>query len=167
MLRSLASSLYKDGRRITIHEDHLLDGFFNITADDEETGFVYVLKSLSQEPKIQQLENLYKIGFSRVPVEERIKNAENEPAYLMAPVSIVTTYQCFNMNPQKLEQLLHTFFGAACLNLDVFDKNGKRHMPREWFIASLDVVERTILLVMNGEIIKYRYNFDKNEIVLR
>ena len=71
------------------------------------------------------------------------------------------------MNPQKLEFLLHAFFGSACLNLDVFDKNGKRHMPREWFIASLNIVDQAIHLVMNGEIVNYRYDLDKNEITER
>ena len=152
---------------MTAHEDRLLDGFDNITDEDEETGFIYVLKSLSPKPEISEILDLYKIGFSTVPVEQRIKNAENEPTYLMAPVKIVTAYQCFNMNPQKLEQLLHTFFGSSCLNLDVYDTNGQRHTPREWFIAPLDIVEQAIHFVLNGDVINYRYDPEKKEIVGR
>lgn len=167
LLRSLAAELYKDGRRVTEHEDHLLDGFSNITDEDEETGYIYVLRSLSSKPEIQEVENLYKIGFSTVPVEHRIKNAEKEPTYLMAPVHIVETYQCYNMNPQKLEQMLHMFFGSSCLNIDVFDQNGQRHTPREWFIAPLDIIEQTIHFVMNGDIVNYRYDPNQQTIVVR
>jgi hypothetical protein len=158
LLRSLSAELYKDGRRVTEHEDHLLDGFSEITDEDEETGYIYVLCSLSNRPEISEIENLYKIGFSTIPVEQRIKNAEKEPTYLMAPVHIVEAYQCYNMNPQKLEQLLHTFFGSSCLNLDVYDANGQRHTPREWFIAPLDIVEQAIHFVLNGDIVNYRYD---------
>ena len=76
----------------------------------------------------------------------------------MAPVHIVEAYQCYNMNPQKLEQLLHTFFGSSCLNLDVYGANGQRHTPREWFIAPLDIVEQAIHFVLNGDIVNYRYD---------
>ena len=79
LLRSLSAELYKDGRRVTEHEDHLLDGFSDIPDEDKETGFIYVLRSLSDRPEINEVENLYKIGFSTIPVEQRIKNAANEP----------------------------------------------------------------------------------------
>jgi len=68
------------------------------------------------------------------------------------------------MNPQKLEQLLHTFFGSSCLNVDVFDNEGRRHIPREWFIAPLGIIEQAIHFVLNGEIIHYRYDLEKEEI---
>ena len=32
---------------------------------DQETGYIYVLKSLSQHPDVRSLRDLYKIGFSR------------------------------------------------------------------------------------------------------
>lgn len=165
LLRSLAAELYKDGRRVSKHFDHLLEGFSNVSAEDEETGFIYILKSLSKDPNIQSIENLFKIGFSKVPVEERIKNAEQEPTYLMAPVQIVSAFKCFNFNPQKLEQLLHQFFGTACLNIDIFDNQGKRHMPREWFVAPLDVIQEAIQLLLSGEIVNYYFESEKQEIV--
>ena len=71
------------------------------------------------------------------------------------------------MNPQKLEQLLHNFFGNSCLNLDVFDSKGQRHIPREWFIAPITVIEKSIHLIISGEIVKYRFDSDKKEIVLK
>jgi len=124
LLRSLSAGLYKNGRRVSENEDTLFGGLKGINEDDNVTGFIYILKSLSIDPKIRSIQNLYKIGYSNIPVEERIKNAELEPTYLMASVKIVTAFKCYNLNPQKFEQLIHNFFGKTCLNLDIFDKNG-------------------------------------------
>ena len=167
LLRSLGKELYKDGRRVTEHEERLLDGFSNITEEDKETGYIYILRSMSTKEEIKSIENLYKIGFSRVPVEERIKNALNEPTYLMSPVSIIAVYRCFNINPQKFEQLLHQFFGRACLNVDIYGNDKKRYTPREWFVAPLNIIEQAIHFVMSGEIIKYKYDEDKKFIIPR
>lgn len=164
LLRSLAAELYKYGRRVTEHDEKMLDRLKGITEEDEESGFIYVLKSKSKEPKINNIKCLFKIGYSKIPVEERIKNAEQEPTYLMAPVAIAATFRCYNMNPQKLEQLLHNFFGNSCLNLDVFDNNGQRHTPREWFIAPLEVIEQAIEFIITGEIVGYRYDAERQEI---
>jgi hypothetical protein len=167
LLRSLAAELYKNGRRVAEHEDKLLGGLGGISEDDDETGFIYVLKSLSSDPKIQTIQDLYKIGYSNIPVEERIKNAEQEPTYLMAPVRIISTFQCYNLNPQKFEQLLHNFFGKTCLNFDIFDKNGNRHTPREWFIVPLEAIEEAIEFIISEEIVDYRYDTERQIIVGR
>ena len=76
----------------------------------------------------------------------------------MAKVHVVETFECFNLNPQKLEMLLHKFFGKICLEVDVFDKFGKRTTPREWFIAPLPVIEEAIELIISGEIIDCIYD---------
>jgi len=167
LLRSLAAELYKNGRRVAENEDKLLGGLRSIRDDDDETGFIYVLKSLSNNSKIQTISNLYKIGYSNIPVEERIKNAEQEPTYLMAPVRIVSTFQCYNLNPQKFEQLIHNFFGKTCLNFDIFDEKGNRHTPREWFIVPLEAIEEAIEFIISGEIVDYRYDIERQIIVGR
>ncbi|WP_199288345.1 GIY-YIG nuclease family protein, partial [Escherichia coli] len=121
-----------------------------MTSQDERKGYIYVLKSLSADPKINSILELFKIGYSKISIEDRIKNAIVEPTYLMAPVSIVTVFECYNMNPQRLEQLLHRFFGSACLNIDIYDDKGRRHVPREWFIAPLEIIEQAIHFVISG-----------------
>ena len=167
LLRSLAAELYKDGRRVSAHEDHLLDGLQGITEEDQETGYIYVLRSLSKNPDIAAIQHLYKIGFSKQPIESRLKHAETEPTFLMAPVKLIESFQCYNLNPQKLELLLHTFFGESCLNIDIYDADGKRYVPREWFVAPLEVIEQAIQLLINGEIIHYKYDAEKQEISLK
>lgn len=171
LMRSLGAELYKDGRRVTESnmnlKRELFQKFNNVTDEDEETGYIYILKSKSQDENISSILNLYKIGFSTTTVEERIKNAENEPTYLMAPVKIITSFKCYNMNVGKLETLLHNFFGQSCLEIEITDKNGGKHKPREWFIAPLEIVEDAIKLIINGQIINYKYDHKTQNIVYR
>jgi hypothetical protein len=168
MFQSLYKALHFKGKAITKNADNVLEEFYerftDITDEDKEAGYIYALKSLSSDPKIKEIKNLYKIGYSTTRVEMRIKNAEKEPTYLMAPVHIEAEYKTFNMNTQKFEQLLHNFFGDSCLNIDIFDEKGRRHMPQEWFIAPLNVIDQAINMIITGEIIKYRYDRTSEEI---
>ena len=110
---------------------------------------------------------MYKIGFSTLPVELRVEKAHEDPTFLMAPVRIITVFECFNLDPQKLEQMLHNFFGKSCLNIDIFDGDNKRYVPREWFIAPLDVIEQAVSLIISGGIVNYRYEPVTQKILLR
>lgn len=171
LMRSLGAELYKDGRRVTESDinlkKELFDKFNNVTEEDKEAGYIYILKSRSKDKNIASIDNLYKIGFSTTTVEERISGAENEPTYLMAPVKIITSFKCYNMNVGKLESLLHNFFGQSCLDIEITDKNGDKHKPREWFIAPLKVIEDAIKLIINGQIINYKYDSITQSIVYR
>jgi hypothetical protein len=171
LYRSLGKGLYENGFAVTHNSDtdekELVNNVNAITDEDEEAGYIYILNSKSTNAEIQSINNLYKIGYSEVDVAVRIKNAAKEPTYLMAEVGIVSVFKCYNMNPQKLEKLLHNFFGNSCLNIDVTDSKGIRHTPREWFIAPINVITETIHLIINGEILKYRFDSDSKEIVLK
>lgn len=171
LYRSLYKALLANGKAVSENIDKVnesfIEKFSNITDEDEEAGFIYILKSKSEKQEIREIQHLYKIGFSKIAVEERIKNAIQEPTYLMADVRIVIVFKCYNMNPQKLELLLHNFFGSACLNIDVFDKEGNRHTPREWFIAPLDIIEEAIHLIISGDIVKYSYDSTNEQIIAR
>lgn len=169
LLRSLATELYKDetGRRVMPITDNSLDDMLGLEPDDAASGYIYILRSRSLKSQISTLTNLHKIGFSTTPVEQRIANAENEPTYLMAAVDHVASYQCYNMNPQKFEKLLHTLFNEVCLDVDVADSTGKLCKPREWFIVPLAVIEMAIQLLINGEIINYLYDPVVEELVER
>jgi hypothetical protein len=168
-LRSLWKNLFIIGKSITINVDKVnedfIKNFSNITNEDEEVGYIYVLKSKSKDERIASIQNLYKIGYSKTDVEERIKNAEKEPTYLMAPVRIQAAWKCFNMNTHKLEQLLHKFFGNSCLEIDVFDEKRKRHTPREWFLVPIEVIEQAIELIINGKIVNYKFDAENMTII--
>lgn len=169
--RSAEKILYANGKVVTENFEKVNEGFVekfsSITDEDEEAGYIYVLKSKSIDKRITSIHNLFKIGYSKTEVADRIKNAEKEPTYLMAPVEYIAGWKCFNMNPQKFEQLIHNFFGSSCLEVDVFDETGKRYTPREWFIAPIDIIEQAIQLIISSEIVKYRYNSTTGQIVTR
>lgn len=167
--RSLYKVLLANGKAVTQNFETVNGGFAEnfgqISNEDEEAGYIYVLKSESQDKQIKSIRNLYKIGYSKMDVWGRIKNAEREPTYLMAKVEYISGWKCYNMNPQKFEQLIHTFFGSSCLEIDVFDEKGKRYTPREWFIAPLAVIEQAVELIINGKIVNYRYDGENEMIV--
>ena len=171
LYRSIYKQLLANGKSITENIDHaaeeLIENFSQVNEDDVEAGYIYVLRSKSTKEEIRSIQNLYKIGYSKTTVEDRIKNASCDPTYLMADVKIVTAFKCYNLNPQKFEQLVHNFFGAACLDVDVFDSAGKRCVPREWFIVPLPVIEQALELIVNGEIVKYRYDLLNEKIIER
>jgi hypothetical protein len=168
--RSVEKNLYKNGKVVTQNVDKVIDefteAFSGISEEDKETGHIYVLKSRSEKDEISSINNLYKIGYSSTSVQERIKNAENEPTYLMAPVKIESSWMCYNMNAQKFESLIHRFFGHTCIEIDVFDNNGIRHTPREWFIVPLEAIEQAITLIISGGIVDYRYD-KEHEVIIK
>ena len=171
LMRSVEKNLYSNGKVVTQNNDKVneefKEKFGDISKEDKETGYIYVLKSQSEKEDISSIENLYKIGYSSTTVQERIKNAENEPTYLMAPVKIESSWRCYNINARKFEQLIQRFFGHSCLEIDVFDNKGKRYNPREWFIVPLDAIERAITLIISGEIINYEFDRESKSIVKR
>ena len=171
LFRSLYKALLANGKAISQNVDDVnesyLETFSSITENDEEAGYIYILKSKSDKQEIKEIQNLFKIGFSKSNVEDRVRNAIHEPTYLMAEVRIVMTYKCYNINPQKFEQLIHNFFGNSCLNIDVFDKEGSRYTPREWFIVPVGIIDQAIRLIISGDIVKHKYDSIIEEIVER
>lgn len=171
LMRSLADLLYQNGRIVTeknVDVAKLVEKeLSSIKKRDKKTGCIYVCKSLSKDPKIKKIKDLYKIGFCTTTVEERLQNAENEPTYLMAPVKQMGVWQCFNMNAQKFEDWIHIFFGKCCLNIDVFDAKGRRHRPQEWFVVPLHVIENAIEIIVSGKIANYYYDIEKQTIEKR
>ena len=166
LLRSLGKRLRDSGNMVTELDTDRADNLFNIDSDDKQNGFIYILKSLSNEDVIATKKNLYKIGFSTTAVETRIKNAKQDPTYLMADVQTVSAYEVYNVNPYKLEQLIRRFFSTNCLNIDIFDAKGDIYNPREWFIVPLNIIEKAIELIINGKIINYHYNYELEKLFI-
>lgn len=134
---------------------------------DMESGHVYVLQSLSEDPAISGLKNLHKIGFSTTSVEQRIRSAESSATYLMAPVRIVADYRLYNVKPSTLEHLLHRVFAEVRLDLTQIDRKGRDYDPSEWFIAPRDVVNRAVAMIVSGEIVDYVYDSAHQQLVPR
>lgn len=156
------SSMYRQSLGIRMGEG---DGhavvpaeFESILADDVATGYVYVLRSLSDDPQISKIMDLHKIGFSRGPVEGRIAHAEKQPTYLMAPVEIVASYRTYNMKTSALENLLHRVFAEVRLDVSQVGKDGRRYEPSEWYVVPLEVIDHAVSLIASGDIVDFVYD---------
>ena len=166
-MRSLQRALNKDeaSRRIT---DPNLGPLFSDqeSENDQEVGHIYVLRSKSENPFIAENRTvIHKIGVTRGSVNRRIANAAKDPTYLLAEVEVVETYKLANINPVKLEKLLHRFFSKARLDLELKDRFGQGVEPREWFIVPLQVIEEAIRLLKLGTIGDYHYEPLKGRIL--
>ena len=160
LLRSLQRALYKDeaGRRITEPTAGPLFADQN-DEGDEASGIVYVLRSKSAAPEIAaHREVLHKIGVTGGDVERRIANARLDPTFLMADVEIVATYELYNINRTRLENLIHRIFGAARLDVEIRDRFGNPVIPREWFLVPLFIIDEAIERIKNGTITSYTYD---------
>ena len=158
--RSLQRALYKDeaGRRIT---EPSAGPLFGSAADDEDTesGTVYVLRSKSDHPVISaNRELIHKIGITGGDLASRIAAAKTDATYLLADVEIVATYELFNINRTRLENLLHAFFAPARLDLQIADRFGNPVRPREWFIVPVFVIDEAVSRIRDGSITRFDYD---------
>jgi hypothetical protein len=171
LYRSLGKQIQKDGKLITNTYDKIeQDLFINsglVQEEDVQSGWIYVLKTRSTKKELTGIKDLYKIGFASGSVDDRIKNAKNEATYLFADVKKIATYKVYNRNADKLEGLLHRFFANACLDIDLFNEKGQRLNPREWFVVPFEVIEETIQLILNENIVNYEYDTETKRIKLK
>lgn len=165
--RPLQRSLNKDeaGRRITdptagpLFSDQAADG-------DEASGTIYVLRSKSDDPMVANNRDLvHKIGVKNLSVEKRIAGARLQPTFLMVDVEVVATYELFNINRTKLENLIHRVFEAARLDIQINDRFGNPVVPREWFLFPLFVIDDAVEKIRDGSIKHYRYEPKEGRLV--
>jgi hypothetical protein len=160
LLRTLIRAMYRDDacRLISDPETGPLFGS-DAAEDDQASGIIYVLRSKSDHPDIAANRDIiHKIGVTNSSVKQRIAGARREPTFLMADVEVVKTYELFNINRTKLENLLHRVFAAAQLDIEIKDRFGKPSMPREWFLVPLTVIDDVIEKLKNGSLTEFEYN---------
>ena len=160
LMRSLQRALTKDtsSRRVT---DPSAGPLFASRAEDgdEESGTIYVLRSLSDHPKVAENRDLlHKVGVTNGPVERRLYNAKLDPTFLMADVEIVTTYKLLNINRTKLENLLHRVLEPVRLDISIKDRFGTPVTPREWFLVPLFVIDDVVEKIKDGTLTKFAYD---------
>ena len=158
--RSLQRALYKDeaGRRIA---DPVAGPLFagDNSEGDLASGTIYVLRSRSDDPVVTANRDLlHKIGVTGGDVKHRIANAKLDPTYLMADVEIVATYELYNINRIRLENLIHRIFDAARLDIEIKDRFGNPIIPREWFLVPLFVIDEAVDRIKDGTITDYTYD---------
>lgn len=120
------------------------DIHLKLTPADYETGYIYILKSLSTNPQIANIKSLYKIGFTAGSVKKRIANAQNEATYLYAPVKLIEQIQVLNLDPVVLEKAIHHALADYQLDVEIQGPNGRMITPREWFVIDLPKIEELV-----------------------
>ena len=160
LMRSLQKALTSDdaGRRIDdpiagpLFADQPQDG-------DEASGTIYVLRSMSDHPMVAaHRELVHKIGVTSNGVKQRIAGARMQPTFLFADVEVVATYELFNINRSKLENLIHRIFGPARFDVEILDRFGRAVVPREWFMVPLFVIDEAVERIRDRTIVDYRYD---------
>lgn len=158
--RSLSQRLREDGYTV-VGADYI-----PVAEDDTTAGHIYILASLSQDPKITTVANLHKIGVTTGSVANRIKNAATDPTYLMAPVKMIEDYRLTgDYNPQKVEDLIHQIFGHAKVDLQIVASDGSLYTPQEWYSVPLGAILEAVELIATGEIVNYHYDSATQSIV--
>lgn len=169
LMRSLQRALNKDeaGRRISeptagpLFSDQTIDG-------DEASGTIYVLRSKSDHPLVTDNRDLvHKIGVTNMSAEKRIAGAHLQPTFLMANVEIVASYELYNINRTKLENLIHRIFEPARLDIEIMDRFGRPVVPREWFLVPLFVIKEAVERIKDGSISGYSYDPDSAALLPR
>ena len=70
----------------------------------------------------------------------------------MSGVEIVTTYELYNINRLKLENLLHRVFERARLQVEIKDRFGHPVTPKEWFLVPLFAIDEAVERIRDGSI---------------
>jgi len=160
LMRSLQKALTSDeaGRRIDepvagpLFADQPQDG-------DAASGTIYVLRSMSDHPMVAaHRELVHKIGVTSNGVKQRIAGARMQPTFLLADVKVVATYELFNINRAKLENLIHRIFDPARFDVEIIDRFGRPYSPREWFMVPLFVIDEAVERIKDGTIVDFRYD---------
>lgn len=173
LVDSLYRALYKDktsavitnplgsGKDMPLFSDVVKEG-------DQATGTLYVLRSLSDHPYIQQHRDLiHKIGITGNDVQKRLANAPKEATFLCAEVKIVQKYTLYNINRIRMENFIHKFLAPAQLQITIKDRFGNPFTPREWFMVPLFVIDEIVERLKNNTLEEYHYDPQKAALVRR
>lgn len=169
LMRSLQRALNKDeaGRRIT---DSVAGPLFSDQQDDDDqaSGTIYVLRSRSDHPIVTANRDLvHKIGVTNLNVTQRIAGARLQPTFLMADVEVMATYELYNINRTKLENLIHRVFDRARLDIEIPDRFGNSVTAREWFLVPIFAIDEAVERIRDGSITEYIYDPQMAQLVAR
>ena len=114
---------------------------------------MYVAKTLSEDPDLEQFRHLHKIGYTSNAPEKRISGAKDDPTFLNAPAVLIDHYEIPAANA-KYETALHNFFSEK--RLDIWFENGSS--PCEWFDVPAEAIAQAIQLIPTKQMVHYRYN---------
>ena len=85
----------------------------------------------------------------------------------MAEVEIVATFELYNINRTRLENLIHRIFESARLDIEIKDRFGQPVLPREWFLVPLAAIDDAVERIKDGSITQFRYDPSSARLVAR
>ncbi|MFM0240275.1 GIY-YIG nuclease family protein [Paraburkholderia phytofirmans] len=167
--RSFQKALYRDDAPRRLRKKEVGSLFSGEWQDDDvQSGTIYVLRSLSNDPRIAPYRQvIHKIGVTGGKVETRIADAENDATYLLGEVEVVTTYKLAGVDRSKVEYLIHKIFASAQLDLEILDRFGKPVKPREWFLVPLPIIDEAVQSILDGTILNKVYDRETGKLVSR
>jgi hypothetical protein len=160
LMRSLIRGMYKDETSRFITDSSSGPLFSGESSEgDLESGTIYVLRSFSNHPLVTKNRNIvHKIGVTGGDVKTRIANAKYDPTFLLADVEITATYKLANISRTKLEKIIHKFFGATKLDIEIKDRFGKAVKAQEWFLVPVSIIDEMVEKIMDGTVSDYYYD---------
>jgi hypothetical protein len=164
LLRSFASQLYRFGRQVTDPLEATNDAVEMQL--DGRTGYVYVLRSLSESPEVTGIPDLHKIGFTTSEVSQRTSGARRHATFLGADVEEVAVYEMPAAMARGVEKLLHGFFAYARIDAWFEHAGVSTAEAREWFSVPLHLIDEAVNLLQAGSIENYEYDPDERMIRL-
>lgn len=165
LLRSLASQLYRFGKQVTDPVERTMEAVE--TQLGGPTGFVYVLRSLSDDPEIANIPDLHKIGFTTGTVAQRLGGAKRSATFLGSPVTEVVTFEMPRGMARGVEGILHRFFAAVRLEA-WFERDGLTTAEaNEWFSVPVAAIEEAVSLIEAEAIQNYEYDSSERRIRFR
>jgi hypothetical protein len=160
LLRSLIRAMYKDETSRFVTDSNsgpLFSGEYS--EEDYNSGTIYVLRSFSNHPIVKENRNvIHKIGVTGGDVKRRLENAKKDPTFLMADVEIIATYKLANISRRKFEKIIHRFFAAAKLEIEMKDRFGKLVKAQEWFLVPLFIIDEIVEKIKDGTVSHYYYD---------
>jgi hypothetical protein len=160
LMRSFQRALHRDAAGRLITNPDIGPLFAEEPADDDlASGTIYVLRSKSDHPVVAANRDvLHKIGVTGGSVETRIANAKLDSTFLMADVEVVATYELYNVNRVKLENVIHRVFDPVQLDIEIRDRFGNPVRPHEWYLIPVFVVNEVVERIKDGTITQYLYD---------
>lgn len=167
LLQSLAKRLYtsENSRRIIPDSDSIAEAFDHQAHGAKRSGQIYFVKTLRKDPQLKEIPNLIKIGYTEQNVEQRIKNAHRDRTFLLGPVEVIDTIECYGLNPERFERLIHAFLFRQKVSMTLTDRQGRAYQPDEWFSVPFETAYEVAQRIVDGSIVNYRMDNATNTIV--
>lgn len=161
LTQSMSQGMYRspNTRRITQNMAQLLDRLSKPLEAKygKKTGEIYFLSSSSKSQSVLQFESLIKIGVTTKTTPQRIKNADVEATYLLAPVKVLKILPCYNMDVTNLESMIHAELNEYRKSIKISNKqSGKIVEAIEWFDVPLNIAVNTALNIVKKSHANYQ-----------